>query len=67
MNAAKAAEAADRLVDSRLNRRAFDRLPTRCRPRTEADGYRVQELVHERLTAAGRARWSGTRSVARRR
>lgn len=48
-----AEEAAALLARSRLARASFDRLPPKCRPRTEADGYLVQEALHRQLAAGG--------------
>jgi 2-oxo-3-hexenedioate decarboxylase/2-keto-4-pentenoate hydratase len=53
------AAAAAIIADARLANRKLDALPENLRPRDLAEGYRVQDLVHERLTAAGRGRVVG--------
>ncbi len=43
------AEAADLLLESRLRKKRWERLPEECRPQTPAEGYAVQDLLVERL------------------
>jgi 2-keto-4-pentenoate hydratase len=51
--------AAALLRDQRLARTPIDPLPSDCRPRNEADGYAVQEALHELLIGAGLGRVAG--------
>ena len=43
------ARAADLLLESRLKKKRWERLPEECRPQTPAEGYAVQDLLVERL------------------
>jgi 2-oxo-3-hexenedioate decarboxylase/2-keto-4-pentenoate hydratase len=43
--------AAQTIVDARRSRSPLGRLPAELRPHDEAEAYRVQEIVHELLTA----------------
>ena len=45
--------AAEALCAARVARRPVEPLPEAIRPRDEAEAYRVQEVLHELLTAAG--------------
>jgi len=45
--------AARLLCDQRLARSPIDPLPENCRPRDEAEGYAVQEILHGLLAEAG--------------
>ena len=49
-------EAADLFAAARLSRKPFDGLPETCRPSGEAEAYRVQDRLHEKLEAAGQGR-----------
>jgi 2-keto-4-pentenoate hydratase len=42
-------EAADLLMQSRLEKKRWEKLPEECRPQTPAEGYEVQDLLVERL------------------
>lgn len=44
------AEAADLLVGTRLELVPFPGFPPHCAPRSEADGYAIQNALHDRLT-----------------
>ena len=46
--------AAEVIAAARLAREPLEPLPDDCRPRDEAEGYAVQEALHEQLAAAGR-------------
>ncbi len=46
------AKAADLLIESRLKMKRWERLPEDCRPQTPAEGYKVQDLLVERLISS---------------
>jgi 2-oxo-3-hexenedioate decarboxylase/2-keto-4-pentenoate hydratase len=48
-----AARAAEILARRRLGRQLVGALPGDCRPADEAEGYQVQDRLHERLSAGG--------------
>ena len=50
MDSAAIAEAADLLVATRLKLAPFAGFPPHCTPQSEADGYAVQQALHDRLT-----------------
>ena len=51
--AGRHAEAAAIIAGARAGIRALDRLPDPCRPVDEAEGYKVQQAVHEALAGRG--------------
>jgi 2-keto-4-pentenoate hydratase len=53
------AEAVDLLAAGRLAGAVLGELPERCRPRDETAAYRIQDLLHARLEAAGHGRIAG--------
>jgi 2-keto-4-pentenoate hydratase len=59
MTPAAIVRAADRLCAARLERRRLNRLPRDCRPPDLGAAYAVQDVLHDRLTAAGRGAVAG--------
>ncbi|MFO1081760.1 MAG: hypothetical protein U1E23_14160 [Reyranellaceae bacterium] len=59
MDAKDIAALADRLAEARRQRTVIDFLPALAADLSEADSYKVQFAVHERLTAGGRDRMAG--------
>lgn len=51
--------ASDILVESRINRRRFDKFPLDLEPADEARAYAIQEALHNRLTRRGWGRLVG--------
>src|SRR6267142_1704574 len=59
MNAKEIGALADRIAEARRGRRGMDFLAAATADLSEADSYKVQFAVHDRLTGNGPVCWAG--------